>query len=299
MRRRRPAYLAAAVLAGALLVTGPAESQTPRPFSIVASDNAFKTDSGGPADVTILAGGYVDFAYPTGGTRTTSRSSGTFRRRTARAPPGRAATKSALPAAPSQQGWAGRCEFGTFGTYPFRCDLHQLDDRLRDGDRQQHEPAAAATTAASAAGIRTAPASASAAAARNRASTPIPGQRRRIRRQGRQPPARLQREGLGARQAQRLAAAGARLRAPQGAVRWSQQQADPSRSPASRACRGEPRHLLGPVERHVSACAAPPGAPDHPPASDRHAAERQGVHGVADGHPAPAAIALAVTAPLV
>ena len=115
MRRRRPAYVAAAVLAAALLVSGPAESQTPA-ASIVASDNAFKTASGDPANVTIAPGGRVDFAYPTGSNAHNVVFTGNAPPTSCTTTAGPAATNEALPAMPSTQGWAGHCEFGTFGT---------------------------------------------------------------------------------------------------------------------------------------------------------------------------------------
>jgi plastocyanin len=122
MHARRLAAVAATALA-MFLVVAPASSQAPTLVSIQASDNAFKTDTGGAPNVTIAAGGHVNFAYPfgksshnvvfTGAVPSACGSSG--------GPP---ATANALPGAPAAAGWDGGCDFATPGTYPFVCGLH-------------------------------------------------------------------------------------------------------------------------------------------------------------------------------
>jgi plastocyanin len=122
MNPRRLAAVAGTAFA-MLLVAAPASSQAPTLASIQASDNAFNTDGGGPPNVTIAAGGHVNFAYFMGNSRhnvvftgaapTVCGSSG--------GPP---ATASALPGAPTGPGWDGGCDFQTPGTYPFVCALH-------------------------------------------------------------------------------------------------------------------------------------------------------------------------------
>jgi plastocyanin len=122
MRARHLAAAAATILV-AILVAAPAESQAPTLASIQAADNVFTTDDGGPPNVTIAAGGHVNFAYFMGNSRhnvvftgalpTVCGSSG--------GPP---ATASALPGAPTPAGWDGGCDFNTPGTYPFVCGLH-------------------------------------------------------------------------------------------------------------------------------------------------------------------------------
>ena len=123
MSLRAPACLAAAVLA-VLLLAAPALSQAPPTLvSILASDNAFKTDSGGSPNVTIAVGGHVNFSYFSG----TSKHNVVF---TGAKPTvcgtteGPAGTAAALPSAPSSPGWEGGCDFAAPGTYAFVCGLH-------------------------------------------------------------------------------------------------------------------------------------------------------------------------------
>ena len=121
-RRRRLAYVAAAALA-ALLLAAPAQSQAPTLVSIVAVDNAFRTDTGGAPNVTVVAGGHVNFSYFMGN----SEHNVVFTDRLPEVcgisfgPPG---TSVALPSVPSRATWEGGCEFETPGTYPFVCGMH-------------------------------------------------------------------------------------------------------------------------------------------------------------------------------
>ena len=113
--------LVALALAGALLVGGPAQSQTT--VGILATDPyAFKTLDGGPATVTVAAGSTVAFsqggslkhnvvfktAQPTC-TQTAGANSGAV-------PP--------LPHEASTDAWAGTCTFTSPGTYTFYCAFH-------------------------------------------------------------------------------------------------------------------------------------------------------------------------------
>ena len=70
---RRSRYLPLIVVTGlgALVLSGQAESQAPATASIVASPtaNVFNTPDGGPANVTIAAGGTVSFSYAGAATR--------------------------------------------------------------------------------------------------------------------------------------------------------------------------------------------------------------------------------------
>jgi len=124
MRFRHPACLGAAALAAVMLAApAPAASQAPSLEGIQAGDNVFTSDNGGPPNVTIRAGGHVNFAYFMGNSRhnvvftgllpTVCGNSG-----------GPAATASALPAAPTPASWDGGCDFQTPGTYAFDCGLH-------------------------------------------------------------------------------------------------------------------------------------------------------------------------------
>ena len=62
MNARRLAAVAGTALA-MFLVAAPASSQAPTLAAIMATDNVFTTDGGGPPNVTIAAGGHVNFAY--------------------------------------------------------------------------------------------------------------------------------------------------------------------------------------------------------------------------------------------
>ena len=122
MRSRQLATVAAAALT-VLLVAAPAESQAPRLVTIIASDNAFRTDSGGTPNVTIAAGGHVNFAYPFGSSRHNVKFTGALPT-VCGSEGGPAATASALPGAPAGPGWDGGCDFQTVGSYPYICELH-------------------------------------------------------------------------------------------------------------------------------------------------------------------------------
>jgi plastocyanin len=125
MRLRR-GYLglvaAAAGAGGVLLVGGSAQSQTPGP-GIVATDNEFRTFTGGAPALTIASGGTVIFqqtgihphnvvfkaAAPASCEQTAGASSGPV-------PP--------LPNQPSTDAWLGTCTFTAPGTYTFYCAFH-------------------------------------------------------------------------------------------------------------------------------------------------------------------------------
>jgi plastocyanin len=123
MRLRHLIAAAAAVLA-AVLLAAPAESQAPPTLAVVnASDNVFTTEGGGPANVTIAAGGHVNFSYFMGNSRHNVVFTGA--RPTvcgiSDGPPG---TTAALPTQPSPPLWEGGCDFDVAGTYAFVCGLH-------------------------------------------------------------------------------------------------------------------------------------------------------------------------------
>ena len=68
MNARRLSAVAATALA-MLLIAAPASGQAPTLAGIQATDFAFTTDSGGPPNVTIAAGGHVNFVYFMGNSR--------------------------------------------------------------------------------------------------------------------------------------------------------------------------------------------------------------------------------------
>jgi plastocyanin len=125
--RKRDMSFVVVVGIGALLIGGAAQSQTPT-ASIVASatENTFKTSSGGAPNVTIAAGGTVEFSYPPAGV--TRRHNVAF---TALSPTLCTQTEGPssgpVPPLPNQAtlpGWAGNCVFQTAGAYPFVCAIH-------------------------------------------------------------------------------------------------------------------------------------------------------------------------------
>ena len=122
MRFRYPACVAAAAIA-AVMVAAPAESQAPSLQGIQAGDNVFTSDSGGSPNVTIRAGGHVNFAYFMGNSRHNVVFTGALPT-VCGSDGGPAATASALPGAPTPASWDGGCDFSTPGTYAFVCGLH-------------------------------------------------------------------------------------------------------------------------------------------------------------------------------
>jgi plastocyanin len=130
--RMRGGYLAvvAAGVAGVVLLAGgSAQSQTST-ASIVASDFAFNAAGGGPANVTIVQGGQVDFAYPSG----TNQHNVVFTGPTQPLCTQTAGTASTgqVPPLPNPYttaggpGWAGQCKFQSAGTYAFVCGKHSF-----------------------------------------------------------------------------------------------------------------------------------------------------------------------------
>lgn len=122
MRLRYPACVAAAALA-AVMIAAPAESQAPTLQAIEAHDNVFTSENGGPPQVTIAAGGHVNFSYILGNSRHNVVFTGA-RPTVCGSSGGPAATASALPGAPTPASWDGGCDFYTPGTYAFVCGLH-------------------------------------------------------------------------------------------------------------------------------------------------------------------------------
>jgi plastocyanin len=128
---RRTRYLSFIVIAGigALLMGGPAESQTPAVPSIVGSPtaNVWSTADGGAPDVTITAGGTVNFSYV--GATVNRRHNVNF---TAAQPTSCTQTEGAastgpvppLPNPATKDHWAGYCTFAAPGTYAFDCVIH-------------------------------------------------------------------------------------------------------------------------------------------------------------------------------
>jgi plastocyanin len=108
----------------ALLLPAPAAGQEPPTLEWVdAIDNEFINDDGGPAHVTIAAGGHVNFTYFTGNSRHNVVFPGA-RPTVCGISEGPAGTTAALPSVPSPPGWEGGCDFDVAGTYAFVCGLH-------------------------------------------------------------------------------------------------------------------------------------------------------------------------------
>ncbi len=132
MRRRYVPLIAVAGI-GALVLGGPAESQTTAPPSIVGSPiaNVWNTADGGVADVKIQAGGRVDFSYVGATPPSTRRHNVRF---TAAQPTSCTLTTGTpstgpeppLPNPASNQPWAGYCTFAAAGSYPFVCEIHSV-----------------------------------------------------------------------------------------------------------------------------------------------------------------------------
>ena len=124
LRTLRPGALVVAAALAGLLGAAPAAAQQPATIaSVLAIDNEFTNEDGGPADVTIAAGGHVNFSYFAGASRHNVEFPGA--RPTvcgvSEGPPG---TTVALPSTPSPPGWEGGCDFDDAGTYAFVCGLH-------------------------------------------------------------------------------------------------------------------------------------------------------------------------------
>jgi plastocyanin len=128
-RRRRWLPLIVVAGVGALVLGGgQAESQSPATASIVASPtaNVFNSADGGAPDVTIAAGGTVNFSYAGAATKrhnvnftgaqptSCTLTSGTTS--TGPEPP--------LPNPATNTPWAGYCTFAAAGTYAFDCVIH-------------------------------------------------------------------------------------------------------------------------------------------------------------------------------
>jgi plastocyanin len=120
MRSPKRALSIVAAVIGALACADRAAAQDPP--SIVATDNAFSLAGGGPANVTIAAGGSVTFSYPTGESAHNVRFTGAAPACAATVGPPADAT--GLPASASPAPWSGSCTFTVPATYAFQCDLH-------------------------------------------------------------------------------------------------------------------------------------------------------------------------------
>ncbi len=107
---------------GALSIGGPASGQVPV-ASIVASDFAFNTAAGAPADITVAAGDKVTFSYPAGSSfhNVAFKDAQPTCTQTA---PATAGAVPPLPSNPAGPGWTGECTFTSPATYAFYCVLH-------------------------------------------------------------------------------------------------------------------------------------------------------------------------------
>ncbi len=130
-RRRRYAPLVVVAGLGVLALSSQAESQTPATATIVASPtaNVFNTPDGGPPNVTITAGGTVNFSYV--GTTINRLHNVNF---TAAQPSSCTLTEGTpstgpqppLPNPATKDHWAGYCTFANAGAYAFNCVIHPL-----------------------------------------------------------------------------------------------------------------------------------------------------------------------------
>ena len=111
-------------VAGALLLGSAAQGQAPTKAAIVAYDNVFRTIGGNEADVTILAGGHVDFSYPEGNSQHNVVFTGLQPSVCGISQPPSSLTRAPLPSSPAPPLWEGGCDFSEVGSYPFVCDLH-------------------------------------------------------------------------------------------------------------------------------------------------------------------------------
>ena len=114
----------AVAVAGALLLGPAARGQAPTTAAIVAYDNVFRTIGGNEANVTILAGGHVDFSYPEGSSRHNVAFTGMQPSVCGISQPPSSLSKAPLPSTPTGPLWEGGCDFSDVGSYPFVCDLH-------------------------------------------------------------------------------------------------------------------------------------------------------------------------------
>jgi plastocyanin len=124
-RTRQLSLIAAGLaVAGALLLGGAAQGQAPAKAAIVAYDNVFRTVDGNEANVTIVAGGHVDFSYPEGASRHNVVFTGLQPSLCGISQPPSSLTKAPLPSTPTGPLWEGGCDFAVAGAYPFVCGLH-------------------------------------------------------------------------------------------------------------------------------------------------------------------------------
>lgn len=124
LRPLHPRALVAAAVLAAVLGATPAAAQEPATLQwVLAVDNEFLTEEGGPANVTIAAGGHVNFSYFEGNSRHNVVFPGA-RPTVCGVDEGPAGTTAALPTVPSPPGWEGGCDFDVAGTYAFVCGLH-------------------------------------------------------------------------------------------------------------------------------------------------------------------------------
>jgi plastocyanin len=123
-------FVVVAALAG-LLVAVPAQSDDlptidlPTTTSIIAdkSSQTFVTADGGPAAVTIPAGGTVGFRKAAGGLSHNVRFSASQPTSCVQSL-GSSGSVPPLPNPATSAAWAGRCQFFEPGSYPFACDIH-------------------------------------------------------------------------------------------------------------------------------------------------------------------------------
>ncbi|MBA3747820.1 MAG: hypothetical protein H0W96_10080, partial [Solirubrobacterales bacterium] len=123
---RRNSRLALAVafgLATLVMGGGQAVGQAPSAAAIVAGDNVFRTIDGGNPNVTIAAGGHVDFSYASGSSQHNVHFTG-LKPSVCEISKGPTGNQSALPVNPSPPIWEGGCDFTVAGSYRFVCDLH-------------------------------------------------------------------------------------------------------------------------------------------------------------------------------
>jgi plastocyanin len=123
MHPRHLVVAVAAALAG-LLLAGPALSDAPVAGSIVASDFAWSSGTGGAPDVAVGVGGAVGFSYPTGSSQHNVVFTGAQPSECQTITGPASGSQAPLPTSPSGPGWSGICRFDSAGTYPFVCGLH-------------------------------------------------------------------------------------------------------------------------------------------------------------------------------